>query len=181
MDIVDIILLASALGIDCLIVSFSQGIIFKSNRIINSLKLASVMGGFQGVFPLIGYIATDKVYDFLIPCGKWLVFALFMLLGLHFILDGLSKTEQEPIQCLDFKCLIGLGIATSIDALISGATLKLTDTKLFLACLIIGLFSFIMSLCGFWIGSFIKNIPSKYLHFIGGLILIGLAIKTLIV
>ena len=78
------------------------------------------------------------------------------------------------------KCLIGLGIATSVDALISGASLRLTHTVLWLACLIIGSGSFIMSLTGFWTGNFISNIRPKLLHISGGLILIALAIKSLL-
>jgi putative Mn2+ efflux pump MntP len=81
---------------------------------------------------------------------------------------------------IDLKCLIGLGVATSVDALISGASLRLTHTVLWLACLIIGSGSFIMSLTGFWTGNFISNIRPKLLHISGGLILIALAIKSLL-
>ncbi len=180
MDIIDIILLSLALGIDCLIASFSQGLIFNANRRINSLKLALVMGSFQGLFPIIGYIGTHKIYNFLVPYSKWIVFCLFMVLGVHFILNGLNKQEENMVQCFDLKCLITLGVATSIDALISGVTLKLTNTNLLSACVVIGIISFVMSQIGFWLGNVIKNIQSKYLHFIGGLVLIGLAIKALI-
>lgn len=180
MDIIDIILLATALGIDCLIISFSQGLIFKLNRKKNSLKLALTMGLFQGLMPVIGYIATDKIYNLLIPYSKWIVFTLFLILGLHFISEGFWGKEKEQIQCIGFKCLIALGIATSIDALISGVSIKLTSANLLLSCGVIGLASFLMSQIGFWTGNVIKNIPSKHLHIIGGIILISLAIKNLI-
>ena len=79
MDIADIILLAIALGIDCFVVSFSQGIIFKKKCKRNSLKLAVTMGLFQGLMPIVGYAATDKVYKFLVPYSKWIVFTLFLI------------------------------------------------------------------------------------------------------
>ena len=181
MGIIDIFLLAVALGIDCLIVSFSQGLIFKSNRRKNSLNLAFTMGLFQGVMPLIGYIAADEVYNLLIPFSKGVVFAVFLILGLHFILEALAGNQKEEIQCIGLKCLITLGIATSIDALVSGVTIRLTHAQILLTCLIIGMTSFIMSLAGFWSGNKIKNLPSKYLQISGGLILIILAIKNLLV
>ena len=48
MNLIDLILLAIALGIDCLVVSFSQGLIFNTNRLKSSLQLALVMGVFSG-------------------------------------------------------------------------------------------------------------------------------------
>lgn len=179
MDIIDLILLSLALGIDCLIVSFSQGLIFRSERQLNSLKLAIAMGLFQGLMPVVGYVATDKLYKLLIPYSKWIVFSIFFILGLNFILQSFKREVCENLNCIDLKCLIGLGFATSIDALISGVSLKLTHTMIWFACLIIGLGSFIMSGIGFWSGNIIKNIQPKILHILGGLILIGLAVKSI--
>ena len=178
MSLVDIILLSIALGIDCLVVSFSQGLIFKSNRVKNSVNLALVMGLFQGGMPLIGYLGTDYLYNIVLPFSKWIVFGIFSILGLKFIIEAFQE-KKEQVHCMEFKCLIGLGVATSIDALVSGASIRLTHTSLILSGILIGLTSFIMSQIGFWSGNFIKNIKSKYLEFLGGIILIILAIKSL--
>ncbi len=148
MNLIDIILLAVALGIDCLVVSFSQGIIFKCNRTKNSINLALIMGLFQGLMPVIGYIGTESLYKLIVPFSKWIVFGIFFILGAKFILESFQQ-KQEEIQCIGLKCLISLGIATSIDALVSGATIKLTHTSLLISTLIIGIASFIMSLTGF--------------------------------
>lgn len=179
MILIDIILLAIALGIDCFIVSFSQGLIFKNNRLKNSLNLALTMGFFQGFMPVIGYVGTNSLYKLIVPFSKWIVFGIFLILGLKFIVDSFTPKEEE-VQCIGWKCLCGLGIATSIDALVSGATIRLTGTSLALSVSLIGLASFLMSICGFWSGNFIKNIPSKYLEITGGVILILLAIKSLV-
>ena len=179
MSLIDIILLSIALGIDCLVVSFSQGLIFTENRTVNSLKLALVMGSFQGFMPVIGYIGTDTLYNYILPFSKWIVFGIFLILGLKFIFESF-KTEKAPVKCLDMKCLISLGVATSIDALVSGATIRLTQTNIILACLVIGIGSFLMSLTGFWSGNKLKSICSKCLEKAGGLILIALAIKAIL-
>ena len=179
MSLIDIILLAIALGIDCLVVSFSQGLIFDKNRLKNSLKLAFVMGLFQGGMPVIGYIGADKLYKYAVPYSKWIVFGIFFMLGLKFIFEAFSQKEDK-VQCLDFMCLIGLGVATSIDALVSGASLRLTETGLILSCLIIGLMSFIMSMVGFWSGNRVKNLCPRCLEISGGIILIALAVKALV-
>lgn len=179
MNLIDLILLAIALGIDCLVVSFSQGLIFNTNRLKNSIQLALVMGVFQGGMPLIGYAGTDYMYKLVVPYSKWIVFGIFFILGLKFILEAFTNKKEE-IQCIGLKCLIGFGVATSIDALVSGSTLRLTDTNLLIAGLIIGVVSFLMSMAGFWSGNYVKNIPSKYLEISGGIILILLALKSII-
>lgn len=179
MNLVDIILLSIALGIDCLIVSFSQGLIFKSQRVKNSFNLAFFMGLFQGLMPVIGYIAVNKIYKYLLPYSRHIVFTIFFIIGLHFILEAIRNEQKQEICSIGIKCLISLSIATSMDALIAGTTIKLTSTSLLLCCLLFGLFSFVMSELGFWFGNFIKNIPAKFLQIFGGIILIVLAFKAL--
>ncbi|MBQ8167907.1 manganese efflux pump [bacterium] len=180
MSLIDLLLLAVALGIDCLVVSFSQGLIFNSNRLKNSLKLALTMGIFQGGMPFIGYVGADYIHDFIEPYSKWLVFGIFFVLGLKFIFEAL-QLEKEEICCIGWRCLISLGVATSIDALVAGASLNLISAPLVLSVVVIGLTSFIMSLCGFWTGNLGKQFPSKYLEIAGGVILIFLALKSILI
>lgn len=178
MNFIDLILLGLALGVDCFVVSFSQGLIFKSEKMKISFKLALTMGLFQGAMPVIGYIGTNSLYKYVVSYSKWIVFGIFLLLGLKFIVESFQPKEKE-VQCIGLKCLLGLGLATSIDALVSGASIRLTQTSLLISVMIIGIASFLMSICGFYSGNFIKNIPSKYLEITGGLILVALAIKSL--
>ncbi len=179
MSLIDILLLAVALGIDCLVVSFSQGLIFSEKRLTNSLRLALTMGLFQGLMPCIGYVGANYIYNFVEPYSKWLVFVIFLILGLKFIVEAFGS-EKEEICCIGFQCLISLGIATSIDALVAGATLNFTQTPLNIAAILIGLISFLMSISGFWFGNSFKNFQSKYLEISGGIILVFLAFKVVI-
>lgn len=176
MNLADIFILAVALGIDCLVVSFSQGLIFKKNRVRNSLMLGITMGFCQGFMPFLSYIGTEFVSKFIEPYAKIIVFLIFMSLGLKFIIEAFS--EKEEICCIDLKCLIGMGIATSIDALASGVGLNLANAPLFVSISSIGIMSFVMSLSGFWLGNFFKKLPSKVLEISGGIILILLALKV---
>ena len=180
MSLIEIIFLAIALGIDCLVVSFSQGLIFSKNRTINSIKLAIVMGVFQGGMPIFGYIGANSMYENILPFSKWIVFWIFFILGVKFILESF-KPKKAEIQCLDFNCLMCLGIATSMDALVSGASLRLLHANLAVSMFVIGITSFIMSLIGFWSGNKVKKLNSIVLEIIGGLILILLAFKALFI
>ena len=136
------------------------------------------MGFFQGFMPVLGYFGINSVADLVKPFGKWLAFAIFVTLGVKFILEAFNKKEE--IFCLDWKCIIIMSIATSIDALFSGITLNLTGTALLSSVLIIGFASFYMSLKGFYAAIFFKKIPSKFLEITGGAILILLAVKSVL-
>lgn len=175
----EIILLAIALGVDCCVVSFSQGLVFTSNRRKNSFLLALTMGIFQGLMPAIGYVFANLINKYVETFSHWLVFAIFLILGVKFIFEAFQEKEEEKICCLGFACLMTMGLATSIDALAAGASLKFSETKLLLPALVIGTVSFLMSLFGFWFGNLFKNFPSKILEVSGGVILIILAVKAL--
>lgn len=177
MSLIEIIFLAVALGIDCLVVSFSQGLIFNSNRVKNSLALALTMGVFQGLMPCIGYFGAGSISRFVEPFSKWLVCIIFLALGVKFIYEAFQE-KKETICCIGLRCLIGMGIATSIDALAAGVSLRLWNVPLLLPAVIIGVMSFWMSIKGFWAAILFKKIPSKALEMTGGMILVFLAVKA---
>ena len=180
MSLIELIFLSVALGIDCLIVSFAQGLIFTSKKKRNSFILALTMGLFQGIMPLISYYPTGLISKYLTQYSSWIVFTIFLVLGLKFIIEAYSQKDKQEVCKIGFRCLIALGIATSIDALGAGVTLKLLNTNIVSAVTIIAFSSFIMSLIGFWTGNKITKIPEKYLEITGGIILIGLAVKALV-
>ena len=181
MSLFEIVLLAIALGVDCLVVSFSQGLIFHSNKLPNSLKLAFVMGLFQGLMPVIGYWCADAVNSYVEKFADWIVFIIFLILGIKLICEALKKSDDDvKICCIGLKCLISLGIATSIDALGAGLSLRFLNADLLISALVIGVCSFVMSIVGFCAGNCLKALPSKYLEIFGGIVLICLAIKAVI-
>ena len=179
MNIIQIILLAVALSIDAMVVSFSQGLVLKTNKRKNSLLLAFFFGFFQFLMPVIGYFLTTTVYKYLEIVNVWIVFAIFLFLGIKFIKEAFD--EKKPEAChISFLCLLTFSIATSIDALASGISLCFAGVNIWFPAILIGVITFINSMFGFWGGYLFKNFPSKYLEIAGGLILIGLAISHIV-
>ncbi|MBM3712853.1 MAG: hypothetical protein FJW56_05390, partial [Actinobacteria bacterium] len=72
------------------------------------------------------------------------------------------------------------GVATSIDALVIGVSLSLMKIPLYLSVIIIGLFTFIFSIIGYFLGHKIGKVIGDKMEIIGGVILIGIGIKILI-
>ena len=177
MSYLEIILLAIALSIDACIVSFSYGITFTEKRLKNSLSLAICTGLFQGIMPIIGYFLTGFVKSFIEPYASLIVFLIFSYLGVKIILEAFETNKQKPL-CIDLKCLLLVGIATSVDAFSAGITLSLFGNNILKPAILIALVTFLNSIIGFVLGGKLKHLPTKGLEIFAGLLLILLGIKA---
>ena len=177
MTSLEIFLLAIALSVDACIVSFSYGIAFNHNRFKNALLLAIFTGLFQGIMPAIGYYLTSFVKDAISSYADLIIFIIFTFLGLKFIKEAFDSKKNKPL-CISIACLFLIGIATSIDAFSAGISLSLYGNKIFKPALLITIITFINSLLGFKVGGRLKNLPTKNLEILAGVILICLGIKA---
>ena len=173
----EILLLAYALSIDALLVSFSYGLVYKNEWLKNAIKLALFTGIFQGIMPVIGYFTANLVKYSLENYASYIAGLIFVLLGLKIILEK-NDSSQPTKLCIDTKCLFFAGIATSIDALAAGFTLSLQNVQILFPIITITFVTILNSLFGFYIGNRFKKLPEKLLNVIGGLILIFLGVKT---
>ena len=179
MTYLEIILLALALSVDACVVSFSYGLAFNQNRLKNMLLLATFTGFFQGAMPCIGYYLTQFVKSHIAPYADLIVCIIFVFLGIKFIKEAFEKNKQAP-NCIGITCLILIGIATSIDAFSAGISLSLYGNKIFKPAILITVITFINSILGYILGEKCKNLPSKSMEVIAGIILILLGIKAII-
>ena len=178
MTLIEILILSVAMAIDALIVSFSYGLIMDSKRLFNSLLLATSFGFFQFLMPILGWGLSTVVYDFLFMYSKFVVFIVFMMLGIKFLKDSFEKEEQAKISCLSIVCIVGLSFATSIDALAAGVSIKFKDMGILFPAVLIGIVTFLLSFFGFWSTKIFKKLPKKMVGCFGAFLLIYLAIKA---
>ena len=178
MSNIEILILAFALSIDACVVSFSYGLCTGTRKRLTALALAVTTGFFQAFMPVVAYFFTNAIKTFIQPYAKWIVFIIFAYLGITFIKEAF-KTDDERALCVDFKTLMLIGIATSIDAFSAGITLSLTESPLLFSVLTIGVVTFANSFFGFASGYCLKRFNSKALEIFGGVLLIALAINSL--
>ncbi len=76
--------------------------------------------------------------------------------------------------------MMGMALATSIDALIVGIGFGLLNVSILLPALIITFITFLFSASGVWIGNKIGSRFNSSLEITGGVILVGLGVKILI-
>lgn len=180
MSILNIILIAIGLAMDCLAVSIAHGLGAKrwQNR---ALLMALFFGLFQGGMPLIGYFAGTLFADFFSRFAPWIALALLAFIGGKMIWESLREEDKEA-ECKDltFWHIIVLAIATSIDALATGVIFIPCPEVLWLGIGVIALVSFLFSIVGTLVGIYAGKAFHVNVELIGGLILIGIGIKIFI-
>lgn len=83
-------------------------------------------------------------------------------------------------EALDVKTMIGLAVATSIDALAVGVTFAFLQVKIVPAVSFIGVTTFIISVAGVKIGNIFGAKYKSKAELAGGIILILMGVKILL-
>ncbi len=181
MNFLDIFLLALALAVDAFVVSLSYGLVIRRKRRLAALKLALTVGLGQFLMPILGWYGAKSVYRLIEQVDHWIAFFVFLVLGLKVIADSLQEGDcSEKLQkSLPFKVLFLIGLATSIDAFVSGSMLYFVKTPIFSAALIIGLTAFVAALLAFNLCVLFKKLKTALLEQAAGVILILLGCKIL--
>lgn len=180
---IDVLILSIALSMDAFAVSIGLGAKHnppRSNPRKLALTAAFYFGVFQGLMPLVGYLAGKGALSFIEGYTHWLAFALLLLIGGKMLFEALSKGVEEDIATLSHRIMLTLAIATSIDAMAAGFTLTLLPTNPFIACLMIGAITFAMSVFGVLIGRGSGTWLESRAEIFGALVLIILAFKFLL-
>ena len=194
MNLLDIILLAVALAMDCFTVSIVSGVIspqqsnHHSSFLISHsslLRMAFLFGFFQAMMPLLGWLGISHFQAYMEAYDHWIAFGLLGFIGGKMVCESFGLEEDQHFNPSRLRTQLLLAIATSIDALaigISFACTGFTDlSQLTMPLLIIGIVSFLFSIVGYHLGRrFGKTITRKIKpELLGGVILILIGVKIL--
>lgn len=180
MDILDIIIIAIALAMDCFAVSVTSGLILGRPRFRDVLVMALFFGGFQGLMPVIGWLVGSSCALIIESFDHWVAFGLLAIIGGNMIRESFSGEEGKTFDPTNVKTLFGLAVATSIDALIVGVDLGLMRNTLLAPSIIIATVSFLLTIVGVYIGVYVKRVVKFNFGLVGGIVLIGIGVKILI-
>jgi len=181
MKLYEIVLIAVGLSMDAFAVSITLGLSVKKPKIREMLIPGIFFGGFQALMPITGYFAgfyfASKVEEF----APWIAFVLLGIIGGNMIKESLSKKEENLNEnYFQFMKMLGLAIATSIDALAVGVTFAFFKIHIFSAAIIIGSITFVLSMVGVKIGNIFGTRYKAKAEFVGGLVLVLLGIKIVV-
>lgn len=176
MNNLKIILISIGLSMDAFSVSLCKGLSIKKN--LYGLILSLSFSIFQMIMPVIGYFLGNILSDKLIAFNHIIAFVLLSVVGINMIKDSYKKEDLD--NKFNFKELITLSIATSIDALSVGITFSFFKINLIKTIITIGITCFIFSFLGTFIGRIIGNKINNLANIIGGVILILIGLKILL-
>lgn len=183
MKLAGIFLLAFGLSMDAMAVSAARGLSVRQVRARHVLLVAGFFGGFQALMPLFGYLLGASVGRFITAWDHWIILLVLGGIGGKMLWEAFHPdTEDAPSEADAFglKVMLLLAIATSIDALAAGFTLPLMGAPLGVSLAVIGVTTALLSGLGLFAGHRFGAALGSRLDALGGLVLIGIGIKTLI-
>ena len=199
MNLLDIILLAVALAMDCFTVSIVSGVIDHGDWHNDSseakirvpvpviyLRMAFLFGFFQAIMPLLGWLGISHFQAYMEAYDHWIAFGLLGFIGGKMIWESFGDEEDQHFNPRKLRTQLLLAVATSIDALAIGISFACTGftelSQLTTPLLIIGLVSLLFSLVGYHLGRrFGKTITRRIKpELLGGVILVLIGVKILI-
>ena len=188
MGLFELLLLAVGLAMDAFAVSICKGLSAPKLTKKEYLLCGVWFGSFQGLMPLIGYLAGSGFERYISLIAPWLAFILLSLIGGNMIKEALSPGEDVK-PGFDIRTMFLMAVATSIDALAVGITfvavpVKVLDSgklaNVLLAVAVIGIITFFISMAGVRIGSLFGSRFRSGSEIMGGTILIFIGLRSLI-
>lgn len=180
MGALEVVLIAIGVAMDAFAVSICKGLSMKKMSWKKALIVGLYFGVFQGLMPVIGYFLGTTFESLVTKIDHWIAFALLSFIGLNMLKEAFSKDSENCNDSVDFKTMIVLAIATSIDALAIGISFAVLKTNILLAALAIGIITFAVCVIGVKIGNKFGDKYERKAETVGGLILIFMGIKILV-
>ena len=199
MNLLDIILLAVALAMDCFTVSIVSGVIDHGDWHNDSseakirvpvpviyLRMAFLFGFFQAMMPLLGWLGISHFQAYMEAYDHWIAFGLLGFIGGRMIWESFGDEEDQHFNPSKLRTQLLLAVATSIDALAIGISFACTGftelSQLTMPLLIIGIVSFLFSIFGYHLGRRFGKAITRRLkpELFGGIILVLIGLKILL-
>lgn len=179
MGLLEIFILAVGLSMDAFAVSICKGLSVRTLRPGHAAIAGLYFGGFQAGMPLIGYILGRQFEWLITSVDHWIAFVLLGLIGANMIREAFGEPD-ELNDSFNFKTMLPLAVATSIDALAVGVTFACLNVDIVPAISLIGTTTFVLSAVGIKIGNVFGVKFKSKAEFAGGAVLIIMGTKILI-
>jgi putative Mn2+ efflux pump MntP len=169
---------------DCTAVAAAYGLTVRTGRGRVLIKLAATFGIFQALLFTIGWALGLGLRDFIGRYDHWIAFVLLSFIGGKMIRESFGAGDggggSDRGRELTWMKLFILGVATSIDAMAVGLGFSVLGVPIAAPALLVGVFSVLLPAAGFLAVSRLGSGLGSWAERFGGIVLIGLGIKTLI-
>lgn len=172
---------AVALGMDAFAVGAAVASGLERLTFRHTFRLTWHFGLFQSLMTFLGWLGGSGLSTFLFGMNDWIAFGLLLALGVNMIRESMSDEEQtnrfDPTRGWS---LVGLSVATSIDALAVGVTLSLVGMTILKPALLIGITALVMTLAAMRLGRRVGSHLGQWAERGGGIVLILVGFRILL-
>ncbi len=181
LSIITLLGIAVGLAMDAFTVAVVTGAVIPRLTIRHFFRLCFHFGLFQALMPVVGWLAGRTVAGYAELFGHWIALAFLGCIGGKMIWNsyrGEKKTlTGDPTRGL---VLVGLSVATSIDALAVGLSLAMLGVYIVVPAIVIGLITAGLSITGMILGSRVGRRFNHHIERFGGALLIAIGIKIVV-
>lgn len=178
---VTVFLTGIGLAMDAFAVSVCKGLKMQKLNYKQMGLIALFFGGFQALMPLIGWLLGKGFEAYIKSIDHWVAFGLLLFIGGKMAYESFKNDDDdECCSKFDVKELLIMAVATSIDALAVGIAFALKDINIFIAIIVIGIVTFILSAIGVVLGHKFGALYKSKAELAGGIILILIGVKILL-
>lgn len=175
-EIIALILMAIALGMDAFSVGLGMGML--SLRLKQIFIIGLTVGLFHVWMPLIGMIAGRFLSEQFGTLSTYAGGILLILLGGQMLFSLFKEEEFRSLEPVGSGLLL-FSLSVSLDSLSVGLSLGIFGAKTAIAILLFGISATVLTWLGLILGRKIKGWLGKYSEALGGCILIGFGLRLL--
>lgn len=176
-ELVTLLIMALALGMDAFSVGLGMGLI--KLRLRQIFYIGVTIGVFHIWMPLVGMLIGRLLTDTFGTIATLLGGGLLILLGIQMVVASFKKDDEPLITPVGFG-LIVFALSVSLDSFSVGLSLGIYGAKTFLTVAIFGIVSMVLTWIGLLVGKRVQNWLGSYSEALGGAILLAFGIKLLL-
>ena len=180
--LIQILLIGVSVSMDAFAVSIGKGLTVKKLRGVDAFKTALWFGGFQALFPLLGYFAASTFSKYVTAVDHWIIFGLLALIGGNMMREAFEEDEENAKETAEFdwRHMLPLAVACSIDAFAVGVSFAFMKVNIWFSVIVISVVTGAFSTAGLYIGRVFGARWQKPAQIAGGAVLVLLGLKVLL-
>ncbi len=175
-DIVTLVIMAAALGMDAFSVGLGMGMY--NLRLRKIFEIGIMIGVFHVFMPLIGILAGKLLSEKFGALASWIGGLLLIILGAQMIWSSLKKEAESIITPVGFGILL-FALSVSLDSFSVGLTLGIYGAKTVMVILCFGIVATVQTWAGLLLGKKVRGWLGTYSEALGGAILLAFGMKLL--
>lgn len=179
---IEILLISVSVAMDAFAVSIGKGLTGTRVRPVDVIKTALWFGGFQALFPLLGFFAANTFSKYVTAVDHWIIFALLAFIGGNMIREAFGEEEENSRETaqFDWRHMLPLAVACSIDAFAVGVSFAFMQVNIWFSVIVIGVVTGAFSAAGLYIGRVFGARWQKPAQIAGGAVLVLIGLKVLL-